>query len=83
MGDFNFDLLDPYRHTDVFTDLTFEFGNIPLISKPIPEYLQQCFLNFFNFVYPYHRFLHVSHPRYKNNISRTYNQDFGGAWTQT
>ena len=34
MGDFNFDLLDPDRHTDIFTDLMFEFGNIPLISKP-------------------------------------------------
>ena len=34
MGDFNFDLLDPDRHTDIFTDLMFELGNIPLISKP-------------------------------------------------
>ena len=33
-GDFKFDLLGPDRHTDIFTDLTFEFGNIPLISKP-------------------------------------------------
>ena len=34
MGDFNFDLLDSDRHTDIFTDLLFELGNIPLISKP-------------------------------------------------
>ena len=34
MGDCNLDLLDPDRHTDIFTDLMFEFGNIPLISKP-------------------------------------------------
>ena len=34
MGDFNFDLLDPDRHTNIFTDLMFELGNIPLISKP-------------------------------------------------
>ena len=33
MGDFNCDRLDPYRHTDILTDLKFEFGNIPLISK--------------------------------------------------
>ena len=34
MSDFNFDLLDPDRHTDIFTDLMFDFDNIPLISKP-------------------------------------------------
>ena len=34
MGDFNFDLMDPDCHTDIFTDLMFELGNIPLISKP-------------------------------------------------
>ena len=34
MGDFNFDLLDPDRYTNIFTDLMFELGNIPLISKP-------------------------------------------------
>ena len=34
MGNFNIDLLDPDRHTDIFTDLMFGFGNIPLISKP-------------------------------------------------
>ena len=34
MGDFNFDLLDSDRHTDIFTDLMFELGNIPPISKP-------------------------------------------------
>ena len=33
MGDFSFDLLYPDRHTDIFTDLMFEFGNVPLISK--------------------------------------------------
>ena len=34
MDDFNFDLLDSDRYTDIFTDLMFEFGNIRLISKP-------------------------------------------------
>ena len=34
MGDFNFYLLDSDHHTDIFTDLMFELGNIPLISKP-------------------------------------------------
>ena len=34
MGDFNFDLLNPDRHTNIFTDLMFKLGNIPLISKP-------------------------------------------------
>ena len=34
VGDFNFDLLDHGRHTDIFTDLRFEFGNIPQIIKP-------------------------------------------------
>ena len=34
MGDFNFDLLDSDRHTDIFSDLMFELGHIPLISKP-------------------------------------------------
>ena len=33
-GNFNFDLLDPDRHTDIFTDHMFELGNIPQISKP-------------------------------------------------
>ena len=34
MGDFNFNLLDPECHIDIFTDLMFELGNIPLLSKP-------------------------------------------------
>jgi len=34
MGDFNFNLLDPDRHSDAFTDLLFSHGNIPLINKP-------------------------------------------------
>ena len=31
MSDFNFDLLDPDGHINIFTDLMFELGNIPLI----------------------------------------------------
>ena len=34
MGDFNFDLLHPDRHTDIFTALLFDFGNIPHYSNP-------------------------------------------------
>ena len=34
MSDFNFDRLDPNRPTDIFTDLVFPLGNIPLIRKP-------------------------------------------------
>ena len=38
--------------------------------------LVQCFLNFFGLVHPYHRFLGIIHPRYINNTSRTYNENF-------
>jgi len=34
MGNNNFDLLNPDRHADAFTDLMYSFGNYPLISKP-------------------------------------------------
>ena len=43
----------------------------PSNSKTVDQY----FLNFFGFVHPYHRFLHIIPPRYKHNISSTYNQD--------
>ena len=33
MGDFNFDLLDPDRHTNIFTDLMFELRQHPTNQK--------------------------------------------------
>ena len=40
MSDYNFDLLDPDCRTDVFTDLMFGFGNIPLMSIPTKTHLR-------------------------------------------
>ena len=45
MGDFNFDPLDSDCHTAMFTDLMFELGNTPLISKPTRIYIVMILLD--------------------------------------